>query len=294
MRYWNIIYPFDPTLDEPSVCSDSAHLIALTRNQFLLAQLTHTHIHIYTRIRTKPRIARGLIYLPWLECILGADARPFQLDSYGSRPRTGTRGGSWKDHERGNALRRSYLSQRCTVRRKGTFSLRRAGTARLLDPFAALALLIRDEDIIYARWKSRTYFFSSARQIQRSHGVMYIPFDGKEIPYREYEVLVQCWISYLRSRLQIYRNEILLLKTIKIVKQWISLLIAENILSVKIIKGLKRFIFVFTEDRYVQSKHSIQYMYIVISYIFFYLFVCVICIFSRNETLIKNCASSAS
>ena len=29
-------------------------------------------------------------------------------------------------------------------------------------------------------------------QVQRSHGVLYIPFDGKEIPYREYEVLVQC------------------------------------------------------------------------------------------------------
>ncbi|KAM0736495.1 hypothetical protein ACS0PU_006144 [Formica fusca] len=29
-------------------------------------------------------------------------------------------------------------------------------------------------------------------KIQRSHGVMYIPFDGKEIPYKEYEVLVQC------------------------------------------------------------------------------------------------------
>ncbi|EFN63148.1 hypothetical protein EAG_12887 [Camponotus floridanus] len=29
-------------------------------------------------------------------------------------------------------------------------------------------------------------------KVQRSHGVMYIPFDGKEIPCREYEVLVQC------------------------------------------------------------------------------------------------------
>ncbi|KYM83378.1 hypothetical protein ALC53_06110 [Atta colombica] len=29
-------------------------------------------------------------------------------------------------------------------------------------------------------------------KVQRSHGVLYIPFDGKEIPYREYEVLVQC------------------------------------------------------------------------------------------------------
>ncbi|XP_020289100.1 uncharacterized protein LOC109857327 [Pseudomyrmex gracilis] len=28
-------------------------------------------------------------------------------------------------------------------------------------------------------------------KIQRSHGVLYVPFDGKEIPHREYEVLVQ-------------------------------------------------------------------------------------------------------
>lgn len=50
----------------------------------------------------------------------GADARPFQLDSIGSRSRTGTRGGSWEDHQRRDALRRPYFSQRYTVRGKGS------------------------------------------------------------------------------------------------------------------------------------------------------------------------------
>ncbi|CAK9826542.1 hypothetical protein ANTRET_LOCUS4373 [Anthophora retusa] len=29
-------------------------------------------------------------------------------------------------------------------------------------------------------------------KVHRSHGVLYVPFDGREIPFREYEVLVQC------------------------------------------------------------------------------------------------------
>ncbi|XP_035741904.1 uncharacterized protein LOC118450321 isoform X1 [Vespa mandarinia] len=28
-------------------------------------------------------------------------------------------------------------------------------------------------------------------KVQRSHGVLYIPYDGQEIPFRQYEVLVQ-------------------------------------------------------------------------------------------------------
>ena len=28
-------------------------------------------------------------------------------------------------------------------------------------------------------------------KIQRSHGVLYVPFDGREVPFKDYEVLVQ-------------------------------------------------------------------------------------------------------
>lgn len=122
-------------------------------------------------------------------CILGADARPFQLDSIGSRSCTGTRGGSWEDQQRRDALRRPYFSQRYTVRRKGMISLWRTGTiARSAD------VINSEARILFTRVKIK--HLSSVWQIQRSHGVMYIPFDGKEIPCRDYEVLVQCWILF--------------------------------------------------------------------------------------------------
>lgn len=67
--------------------------------------------------------------------ILGTDARPFQLDSIGSRPCTGTRGGGWEDHQRRDALRRSYFLQRYTVRRKGMISSQGTGTVvRFAEP----------------------------------------------------------------------------------------------------------------------------------------------------------------
>ncbi|KAF7384490.1 hypothetical protein HZH68_014102 [Vespula germanica] len=33
--------------------------------------------------------------------------------------------------------------------------------------------------------------FALETSVQRSHGVLYIPYDGQEIPFRQYEVLVQ-------------------------------------------------------------------------------------------------------
>jgi len=123
------------------------HSIALVRINFFSARLIQPHDRPRADLFMSGRVGRKVqsTSLCWLDsrplpffrreiqanvirnnagfCTLGIDARPFQLDSSGSRSRTGIRGGSREDCERRNALRRPYLSQWCTLRRKGTLGL---------------------------------------------------------------------------------------------------------------------------------------------------------------------------
>lgn len=132
------LHPFDLALGEPSVCR-------LTCTRSRSSESISSRLGLHSRA-----IARGLIYLRRVrskgkrevhrfvfspfpprrhrdpgECNLkqhwlsGIDARPFQLDPIGSRPRTGKLGGGREDHERGNALRRPCFPQRRILHRKG-------------------------------------------------------------------------------------------------------------------------------------------------------------------------------